>query len=1347
VIDAGNWPYLLGGVIVLALIVLVLLVLLLRRSARAASIGEREERPDLDLSEPLPEPELDDQPSGGMRSVFRRAKRLFKQGPDDRYHIPFTLLMGSEESRDADLLGSAGLDLPFGAPSEARLSLGNGRGFWFFDHGVVLDVAGPQVLRTDGRTSDDDGWRTILNLLVRVRPKRPIDSVAIAIPAAALLGAMKSDVERSDLAARAARIYRKVAELQQHLGFRLPAYIVVTGSERLSGFASLAASLPLRSRGEMFGWSTPYAVDAAYRGEWIDEAVTALVARVEDLQMEVFAEGTRSTGALLQLPHALRAIGAPLRAVIDQIFRSSAYQSSLVLRGIYFCGRDAEEQDARHMTAQTAFLADLFDRKVFLESGLALPSSRVVSARNGAVRAARFAAIGAAVLFAGGLVSAFFSLTHKRDQLIDFLQQTKRDVQWVRAHTQGDEKPEEGELQMSAANLLHGMAAIDFNTFSSIFVPPSWPRVTSLDEKIQSAIGGAFQEVILKAIRRKLDDRAQQIISNSSVELAPASLPVTPPPGGSVEVVADPLETPAAVALEDLPSFKRLQKYLADLRQLEVNGVIFNDLGRQGAGDLKDLGALVKYAFGTDLPENFYTRAHLYERPLQNLKSDPFDFDRFQAPARGVANDLASSVYHDLYDQNPFAARLQQLTASLQALANDPPAAGETDRFALVARQMRAVEASLTRPELEWAFRRDFGLGPAYTSAIAEMQRSPLIGPLGASEIRERGVTGWKAFRQLLTFPAPVVRSIVSVDNGEPRMQLSADALLLKAGLDTFLVQGFVSSPQQGHRVQTELPQGRRLAWDAPLLEQSAAVGQAYDRFRQNTLRLFPSELRNAIDGVARERARAQMADLLGGAERFEPVPPMNEEELRTEVSAFAASIPPLNDVLDGFTRLGFTEPRRDVAYAVTAEGARLLQATDHLLQADAPYRPRGGGFSWWDGTAPPAPAAWDAHDGAELAAYLDTTRTRVALLARNYAQPLLTWLTKAGTRDRSDVGSLATKWQSIVDDLRDYDGKKPGNAVATLDDYISVQLVKLRPSDCSAASLPSGFRGGRGFFAATLQDLSRDVSTRCLAMTGHDANARYSDLARFFNQRLAGRYPFADTPPGSDSIEADPADIRGFFKIFDAGQSVIRAMPSDGAFAPARRFVDDMAAVRSFFAPFVDGGKPDPAPSFDVEPTFRVLREREVEGAQIIGWTLSVGDDSVTNRDKTRKLRWTAGKPLRLSLRWAANAPNVPTLRAPQRGATVRERTVVYDYDNRWSLLTALSEHRPRAEQLPSYADVQPVTLAVSVDTKPAAAGSPPAGPTLVFLRLAVLAPGTTQSVDVPRFPARAPKIEGDAQ
>jgi type VI secretion system protein ImpL len=1349
----ATWPYALAAVLLVALVVLVLLVLLLKRSAATSRFADAAEEggapaPAANTAPAVPPPVRRDPGSGGRWQAFRRARHYFDRSlAGNRQAIPCFLLLGAAGSRDPDLLADAGLDLPFGTPAAAGTDLGDGRGFWLFSRGAILDLAGDEVLGADGRSSDETGWRTSLHQLQRLRPRRPADGVILTLPCGELLAAAGGEAARTELATRAALLCHKLWGAQQRLGFRLPVYALVTGCEGLPGFTSFCAALPPALRQEMLGWSSPYVADAAYHGDWVGEAVAALGARLNDLQMESFAEGAAGADQLFLLPAAVRSLGTGLTTALDQLFVPSAYHESILFRGLFLCGRAGGAGDgAAEPPRRTLFLKDLLEAKVFPEAALAVPSARAALSRNRAVRVARALTAVAAFCFAGGLLWAHSDLDHKRKVLSSLLGDTRLHLRELQRAPQ-DMEPT-AELAGGAYHLLLKMNAIDFNFIGNAFVPSSW--FSPFRAGVRKAITNAYDKVILLAIRRELEAKARALYSGSLAAAGPAA---DPPPGLPVGASATEQEVQP---IERLAEFGALQRFVAGAREVEANAHTFNDL--KATKDLHALDRVVRFAFGTPLPETFFNDSEIYQRALGNANYQPFEPEPFRPHESRRAEELAADFYSALFLKSPLLARLETLSRELQQIAWQRPAPGDTASFDRLARHLRDLELLLSGPHLEWAFRREFDLGPAYAEVLAGMERCTLLEADTARQVRESGAVDWAHFQKLLAgLGSPLTGPLLAVRGGRLEMQLSPDAVLLETALDTLLGQGFLASSATARQPAVEsLPPGTRSSWDAALLDQAAAAAAAYERFRGKGLDLFPADLRAAIEDVARERTQAQMVSLIAGAQSFRALPAaagsaLFEEEVRIGTADFTAALRPAAPLLETSSRLQLGAPRRALSRALGSEAYRLLAEVDRLLAAEEAYRPRQGGFAWWDGSSSPALPAWNAHDPAELAAYLETTRERIAWLARSYAQPLVAWLAKAGSEEPA-VQDLAARWQRILDDLRDYEAKKVGNPVAALEDYVNVQMAKVRTADCAAAAPAAPARPGHDFFVVRLSDLERQLAARCHALAGEQAAARYAEIERYFNQRLAGRYPFAAAPPGAGEAEAAPEDVRAFFRLFDAGAPVVRALPAESsAFGPrlaeVRRFLDDMARVRAFFKPFLDTDRPpEQAPSFDVEPTFRILRERETGADQIIGWGLAIGDDAVTDREPRRKLRWTLGQPVRLSLRWASDGPRVPVEPAPRSGVAVADRTVIFAYANSWALLTAL-ENRATRRELPDYADAEPVTLALTVYTKPAAGGPPPAQPARVFLRLELFAPAAKPELaaaplEVPAFPVQAPRL-----
>src|SRR4028119_2065264 len=257
-----------------------------------------------------------------LKLSFNKAlRRLRTYGKGARYRIPSDLLSGESHSGKTTLLGRTGMELQSNAPEEQRTGVKQGLNWFFFNQGIVLDVAGDFVLRADGATSNVKGWNYLTKLLRRYRPERPLDGIILAIPCSDLMGASSQSPEfKLRLEQKAQGLYDKLVDAQKRLGLTFPVYVLITKCDEVTGFKSLCHEIPARLD-EMFGWSSPYTREVAYRADWVTEAFQNLHNYLSELQIEIFAERPRvaQSDELFMLPSEIRAMRAPLRIYPDRV--------------------------------------------------------------------------------------------------------------------------------------------------------------------------------------------------------------------------------------------------------------------------------------------------------------------------------------------------------------------------------------------------------------------------------------------------------------------------------------------------------------------------------------------------------------------------------------------------------------------------------------------------------------------------------------------------------------------------------------------------------------------------------------------------------------------------------------------------------------------------------------------------------------------------------------------------------------------------------------------------------------------------------------------------------------------
>jgi hypothetical protein len=1335
----------LAAVVGMAMMILLALVMLLRKSWKVTAIGAAEDEGE-EGAPPAAGSEVD---YARIAGAFRQAKSSLRfLGEGDRYKTPLVLLMGAEGSRDPGFLKKTeGSGLEFHRdPMKEGLTLADGREFLFFDRGgVVLDVAGEPVLGSGGKHADDGSWRRIMSSLVEMRPKRPVDSIVLTVSGLELRDAVGNDTLRLALEDAARRVRDRLWDLQEKSGFRLPLYVLVTNCEVLDGFGETAAALAAPAfRGQILGWSSPYGVQVPYQSKWIDEAFGTVGDALRDLQMELFRAESQSEKVML-FPWSIGSIAEPLRTFLDQLLSPGARHEGTMTRGIYFCGKVED---------RTAFAADLFAKKIFREAALAVPTSAMRMTRSRKARRLHIATAALALLMFAGLGFGFYQLEKRKNEVRPLLTEAEGDQRGIASMTLTG-----NPLNDAAKKILTDVAKIGFDKFGPVWLPATW--FSRFDDDLDKAIARSFETIVLKAIYQDLDERAKAKILEATGHVGVSRVPSpAPAPDASVAEAVEPVE--------NMPEFIRLKTFVNDLRDIEEQGKRFNRVVTFGDGDVESLGELVNYSFAGSLPEAFLEHNTAFRRAVKDfsLKSRFHPKEMYSKDASAAAKEQVDALYARLFDENLSQKRVDALAAAFDPESFRRLGAGAVDAANLrkLDSTIHSLQSDLSSPALEWAFRPTFNLGPQFNEVLSTMDRSEMFGPNPSKAYREDGTNKLLALQKRLAEPARLGFPILKLRApSAPLMALSHETEVLHTALESFLGQPFAASEASQASQSLDARQAgacrpmpnERLEWDMAQLDESASIYHAYTEFRKSGLALFPPSFADTIDRTARQHTATQMAIHLAQAQRCKAIPPAvtsadREENVQLAAAMFESAAKAIHPQLDALQWLNATIPRNQIIRAQSTEAIRLLRSAEGLLQANGPFLPQTANFDWWDGKNAPAFTAWGTHDEGELAEYLDTTQARVKSVSDSYAAPALKWFDDFPNQlnpgpSKTGDAALVAQWQSISNDLRNFAAKKPANPPALLHDYIAIRAAKVTIGDCRVAELTAAEKETHGFFAEQLKTIAERLGARCRLVAAYSAASRYDELARLFNQRLAGRYPFSEQAPKPGDVEADPDDVRLFFARFDESKRLFAGVPDEAArgwFKPGRKFFDDMARVRLFFAPFLDAQKPVRLPEVNVEMQFRVMKEHEAGANEIIDWTLTIGNEKATSFTKSKKLPWRPGMPVRLDLRWAKNAPREPVLQSAQRNVSIEDGTVVYRYSNRWSLLTALADLRASSDDLPDSIDREPVTLAVNVLTKPVAGGdADPRHPTILFLRWS-LSGSDGQPLDLPKFPSTAPPL-----
>ncbi len=1367
-------PYLLVGLFlaIVAVLVAAIIVLLSARNADEEDAPQGDEAPRTSggpAATAAPAPLRARRPplsAGQLKRSFRRATRLLRAhmpGSKFRYDVPWILMIGQAGNGKTRALAESGMSLTFDRPVQEGPEVKAPLNWWFFEKGIVLDVAGDLVLDAGGSGHNRHLWRLLMRQLQKYRLERPLDGVVLTVSTEDIL-----DSDPNRLAEKAEHLRLRLAELQNRLGLLLPVYVVVTQSNRIEGFEDLCRVLPGSMTGNMVGWSSPYGVDTAYSEDWVDQIDPSVGHNISLLQYELFTEGINPahTDGVFLFSEALRGRMQPVRILLDRLFKPGAYHESSIFRGIYFCGEGYPEPPSDRR--RTFFLRDVFEKLVFPEFRLSRPLRKTLLSRNRTVLALQLAAVLFFLIGSIGLWQAYHRIQNQVSDTMPVLNRIIADVGTLRSRYDINDSQvlyqlltQKSPFASSAEHLLRNLGRI--RPFGSVFFPSSW--FDPLNDNNTALMTDAFGEIILKGFYFQLHQQAKKVFLDAERPIPPQPLPDT------------------VQNLTDTPEFQRLQTFVENLKQLEYYIDLYNRLPQ--AESLKPLDELSKFLFDIDTGFQANTSYRQYRATLAALHGSRlkrFDPKIFQLKTQFFTlQKLTSQFYRRLFDNNEVRVHRDALAIQIDRFGSKRRS-GDQDSHQIEALldAYAQTEHVLGEQRNAFLFKPAFDIGEPFIQMLDSLRQLDFVGKDLIDSIRRNGEKRFQALRDALKNERTQLTGyMLARRGGEILPMLSARTLGLKKDLNQLLENNFmVLEPVAATEVSIDPTSP--IHWDAGVLAEAAQLFQPYQSFLSQDLGHFEPGLQDTVSRMARNGIENRLLDLLSQAAQPQAATDMGygmqqkENALLTEIRNFKAAAPSLVTLFNDTDKLDLLRCQQALTSILGVQVGRLLEGCDRLLNNDHLYTPWADAIAGWNGEAGLGYAAFQAADAAELKNYLALQRARVVYLADQFASPLIGFLDQVHLpAQQVDEERIRYRWRHIIDELGKYRDKKPNNTVGELESFVMFGMNEITSSNFRKKMTPEVLTArSSDFFLMQRNQLRRMVYDRCQQLAYANVVDRYRMMETVFNTRLAGRFPFSAADAPTDHT-ADPAGIREFYTVYDANAADVTATlgplaASESDVAPVLAFLRQMAAVRRVFAGYLGAGNKasafpaftavvdaqgnpqPPVPGFDLDIAFRVNRAKEVGGNQIIDWALSIGDQVFRFGGATHTGQWQYGQPVRLALRWAKDAPEHPVFAGEGKGIRISDDTVRYRFDGPWALLRMLARYRVSADELADEASQTPHVLGFSIDTRARGAENAKWAVTThdrVFIRITLMTSGKEKQVLVmPYFPRAAPILDTTA-
>jgi type VI secretion system protein ImpL len=1321
-------------------------------------------------------------------------------GVGGRYRSPWFLVVGAAGSGKSTMLNACRIPQTW---HEGTTNFGILQGIqWrFFDRGVVLDIPGDGFLDSHKTSSNEGKWKSLLRNLVRYRPQRPLDGVVLTIPCTELMG--DRAISPALLGQRADLIANKLWQIQKCINFSFPVYVVVTKCDKIPGFKNLVACLPPECQDQMFGWSSPYNLETAYSSSWVEEGFDQLGPDIQRLQAEVLVRqhDLEDPDDLFLFAGKFQELRKPLRLYLNQIFKQSVYRESLQFRGFYFCGDIAavgEENSARELTLEATtsasslsspeyvpgeglqlstvlespverspvLITDLFREKIFPERGLARPVTTMGWSRNRVVLATQLACILAVIVLTTGVSLRYKAQNRTSDKvraplsrIYDNLASRNYDPQPLPDGTDPAYDP------ITIAENLGG------HRFQSIFLPTSF--LTPMAEDVELAMVPAFNRLVYTSMGNRLESEFEKLVEPSQVE---------GPSPSDIDLAT----------LSNHRAFKQLSLFVDDLIRAEDNLDLYFRVDQHGSGNAEDLQILAAL-LQEQTPPLMKNREAL--DAIINAAGWPPDqvankkeqlVNNYRTRILEKFQTLSANLGTEWISDNPILSYMDNVKADLTRLHHSELETYE--ELNDLKTSLTTAENLLRRPDFAWMAGQEMALPELLKSKLDQVFERPVERnvlcessdykqygkPLSSGEIKkpvcslldqthsqiestfQKDFENFKA--ELLSKNTAVAGQLVVLKDGS--LQLAPDADKIRDLLEVFLKLPFVMD-EGGGEIRASLKPGEQLVWDKDQLQTALEYKKSFDDFWSEEAEASPPNIRRVFEQVALERLDDNLSHLIMRAENFQPLPAFIDPEhsIAPELQNFQETSALLNTLLGYLHELGRDDSYTALFQVTTLQAKHLLSRIGESFDQRALYG-SDTDFSRWTGDNKPFQAGFDIRSSNDKDEYLKTQRSELQQYV-GYVKPVVDFLDaraaivggKAELQSR-ELSPLLVKWRPIINAKSD--AKMPGKSLAALEDFIQNEIDKANPDDCQADFLAKGGPVTGDYFVTTRESLRQALSKQCQTLARDNARRAYRSVASFFNEHLAGRFPFATEHPEQSSSEAEPLDILQFYQLYDDGHSrSIAAGLKAGAFAdPDQKmgvdtFLRQIKALQPLFV-LPPTAQPETLPAFDFVPIFRVNTAHEVNGNQIIDWTLQVGTDTFRNQDPQRVGRWNYGDPVKLILRWAKDSPAQPVSAEGNAKIISRKgsmgsplRSVVFEFRDSWALLSMINQHQAQSTDFDRMADPDPQTLVFTINDSNSSSnehGGEGIPRTKVFIRIKLRPPGKPENLRLAVFPSWAP-------
>jgi type VI secretion system protein ImpL len=276
----------------------------------------------------------------------------------------------------------------------------------------------------------------------------------------------------------------------------------------------------------------------------------------------------------------------------------------------------------------------------------------------------------------------------------------------------------------------------------------------------------------------------------------------------------------------------------------------------------------------------------------------------------------------------------------------------------------------------------------------------------------------------------------------------------------------------------------------------------------------------------------------------------------------------------------------------------------------------------------------------------------------------------------------LLSKWKEIIASVDDYESKKPGNSIATLESFISDNLSKVSlGSFDEQGEIKTISETGGDYFLSKRSAVAKSLLSRADVIQYEKAANAYNKINKFFNDNLAHKFPF-----GKSDQDASLKDIENFINLYEQNSKNVtdildRNKDKKGINEKAIEFLELMNdKLIPFLKTWIAHSKTSDANSALISFNIQTRPSPELEAltSSIIDREMLVDNSQVAENSNCV---FHNDNKVDMVFNWVASGDEKPNEKEAKGNLLIQESKATFSYAGKWAMFRIIEENKSNKE------------------------------------------------------------------